>query len=132
MKDNDMAKIVSYPAINSLDYAVYDEKRYVSLRKRTFRNVTVPEGFVFDGVSVPWFVMWMFTHNELKRGMRASCFHDFLCENRGQCKRKEATSILLKLWKEDGLGKRWYTSWKPWIVYIFVELYQMKQGGWKK
>ena len=128
-----MAELINFPVINSLDFAVFDEKQYVTLRDLTFGDITVPKGFIFDGISVPWGVMWMFTHNELKRGIRAACFHDFMCEpeNRGRYKRKEATSILLKLWKKAGLGNRWYTSWKPYVVYIAVELYQMRQGGWK-
>lgn len=123
-----MGKIVSYPVIKSLDFGVYDEKRYVSLRKRTFRNVTVPEGFLFDGISIPWFVMFLFTHNELKKGLQAACFHDFMCENKGVYRRREATSVLLKLWKNAGLGNRWYMAWKPWVVYCFVEIYQICKG----
>ena len=125
-----MGKITSYPTINRLDFAVYDEKHYVTMKDLKFRNVTVPKYFIFDGVSVPWFAMFLFTHNELKRGIMASAFHDFMCENKDKFKRREATSILIKLWKQAGLGSHWYTSWKPWLVYISVELYQMAKG-WK-
>ncbi|MDD4556206.1 MAG: DUF1353 domain-containing protein [Alphaproteobacteria bacterium] len=126
-----MVKTTSYPTINRLDFAVYDEKHYVTMKDLTFRNVTVPKGFIFDGVSVPWFVTWLFTHNDLKRGIMAAAFHDFMCENKDKFSRREATSILMKLWKQAGLGSRWYTAFKPWLVYCFVEAYQMTQKGWK-
>lgn len=125
-----MAKIITYPVIKNLLFAVFDETNYVNLEEITFRKISVPKGFVFDGVSIPWFVMWMFSHNDLKRGIKAACFHDFMCEHKDIYQRREATAILLKLWKNAGLGNRWYTAWKPWVVYLFVEIYQMMKG-WK-
>ena len=116
--------------ISDIDFGVYKATKYITLHLWTFRNINVPEGFVFDGVSVPWFATFLFTHNDLKRGIMASAFHDFMWENKDKFKRREATSILIKLWKQAGLGSRWYTSWKPWVVYISVELYQMAKG-WK-
>ncbi len=111
-------------------FAVYGRKKYITLNKLNRYGVDVPAGFIFDGVSVPWFVMWMFTHNELKEGIEAACVHDYMCEHKDDYRRRYATSILLKLWKNAGLGERWYTSWKPWVVYVFVELYQILKG-WK-
>ncbi len=116
--------------MEKLLFAVYGRKKYITLDKLSRQGVKVPAGFVFDGVSVPWFVMWMFTHNELKEGIEAACVHDFMCGHKEKYRRREATSILLKLWKNAGLGERWYTSWKPWVVYAFVELYQISKG-WK-
>lgn len=111
-------------------FAVYGRKEYITLVKINRLGVEIPAGFVFDGVSVPWFVMWVFTHNELKEGIEASCVHDWMCAHKDIYRRREATSALIKLWKNAGLGGRWYTSWKPWVVYGFVELYQIFQG-WK-
>lgn len=111
-------------------FAVYGRKKYITLDKLNRYGVDVPAGFIFDGVSVPWFVMWMFTYDELKEGTEASCVHDYMCEHKNDYRRRYATSVLLKLWKNAGLGERWYTSWKPWVVYVFVELYQILKG-WK-
>ncbi|MFV0626400.1 MAG: DUF1353 domain-containing protein [Alphaproteobacteria bacterium] len=121
-----MGKLISYPSLNNLDIAVYDEKHYVTMKNLTFRDVTVPKGFVFDGVSVPWFTTFLFTHNDLKRGIMASAFHDFMCENKDKFSRREATSILMKLWKQSGIS-----SCKAVVIYVCVEAYQMTQKGWK-
>lgn len=123
-----MGNIISYPSMKRLCFAIYSLTKFVTTENLSFRNIIVPKGFVFDGVSLPWFVMFLFTHNELKRGIRASCFHDWMCENKDKFSRREATKILYDIWKQDGLGRNLITIWKPWVVYVFVEIYQICKG----
>ena len=49
-----------------------------------------------------------------------------MCRHKEKYKRKEATKILVSLWIDAGLPK-----WKGYIVYIFVELYQILVNHWK-
>ena len=104
---------------------------YVALRDvRYCDRVRVPKRFVFDGVSVPWFCMFLFSHDDLKRGVYAACLHDYMCVHKDRFKRREATEILVRAWKDSGLGSRWYTAWKPFLVFASVELYKWA-NGWK-
>ena len=67
----------------------------------------------------------IFSQKNLRNGVRASCFHDYCCENKSKFGRRESTKLLCDLWKKDGLGKV-----KSFLVYVFVEAYQMGKG-WK-
>ena len=51
--------------------------------------------------------------------------HGCFWETKKRHKRRIASSVLFKLWKNDGLP-----SWKAWIAYCLVELYQIMKG-WK-
>ncbi|MDD4556985.1 MAG: DUF1353 domain-containing protein [Alphaproteobacteria bacterium] len=117
-----MGRITSYPYLNSLDFALC-EFGYVSLRKQTFRNVTVPKGFIFDGVTVKAPFTMLFSQKNLRNGVRASCFHDFMCEHKNKFKRREATKVLCEIWQDDGLGKV-----KATLVFACVEFYQFLKG----
>ena len=120
---------MSWPYIKNLDFAVTPEC-YITLRDMSFNGVTVPKGYTFDGITAKAPFTFIFSNNDLRKGIRAACFHDFMCENKNKFSRRQATSILIKLWKEDGLGNKLFTSWKPWLVYLFVEIYQIYKG-WK-
>ena len=101
------------------------ENGYITLREISFRNVIVPKGFVFDGVTVKAPFTLLFSQKNLRNGIRASCFHDYMCKRKTLYKRSYSTKILVKLWKNDGLG-----SVKAGIVYCLVEMYQYLRG-WK-
>ncbi|MFV0626175.1 MAG: DUF1353 domain-containing protein [Alphaproteobacteria bacterium] len=96
-------------------------------RPMIYKDITVWASFKFDGASIPWPVMFLFTKNDIAKGDVAACFHDWMCEHKHLYKRKYATHILLKLWKMAGLP-----SWKAGIIYACVEAYQMTQKGWKE
>lgn len=117
-----MGVVVSYPVINSLDFAVVDNN-YITLRNLQHGNVAVPKGFVFDGVTVKAPFTVIFSNKDLRRGIKASCFHDWMCKHKQDYRRKYATQVLVDLWKQNGLGKI-----KAGIVYICVELYQICHG----
>jgi len=119
-----MVKFISYPMIKSLDFAIWQNK-YVTLKELTFENIKVPKGFVFDGVTVKAPFTILFSNKNLRNGIRASCYHDYLCENRHMISRKEASKLLKNMWVTDGLP-----TWKGWIAYFSVEIYQYFKG-WK-
>lgn len=122
-----MVKIINRRRIPNISFAV-TPRYYILLKDMSFDKVTVLKGYVFDGVTAKSPFTFIFSNNDLRKGIRASCFHDYMCENKRNFKRRYATSVLIKLWKQDGLGDKWITSWKPWFVYIFVEVYQFLKG----
>lgn len=124
-----MVKVVNYITIKDMDFAV-TPKYYIALKDMEYRNVIIPRGYAFDGITAKAPFTFLFSNNDLRKGIKAACFHDYMCENKDKYKRHDATSILIKIWKNDGLGDKWFTSWKPWFVYFFVETYQFFKG-WK-
>ena len=97
-----------------------DNKKFITTRDICFEGVEVPKGFIFDGVTAPFPVSLFFTAHDYRKGIEASCYHDWMCKNKTKYKRKHSTHILIKLWKKNGLA-----SWKQWGTYIFIELFQM-------
>lgn len=121
-----MGRQTGYTLINSLDFAVYGIN-YVTLRDLEHDGVIVPKGYVFDGVTVKAPFTFIFSNKDLRKGIRASCFHDWICEHRSEYTRKYATDLLVDLWRQEGLS-----SFKAFIVKISVNFYQFFKGGWKK
>lgn len=112
--------------IKKLDFAIYQNK-YTTLRNLSYKNIFIPKGFVFDGVTVKSPFTFIFNSKDLMNGIMASCFHDFMCQNKKDYERKFATDTLVEIWKDDGLS-----SFKAFIVKICVNAYQIVKGGWKK
>ena len=106
------------------DFAV-EGINYITLREQTFENITVPKDFVFDGVTVPAPFTLLFSNKVLRQGIKAACFHDYMCQNKNLYTRKLATDILMKIWQENGLN-----SFKAVIAKAIVNIYQMLKG-WK-
>lgn len=117
---------LSYPALNTLNFAVYGIN-YVTLKDLEHDSVIVPKGYVFDGVTVKAPFTFIFSNKDLRKGIRASCFHDWICEHRSEYTRKYATDMLVDIWKKDGLNK-----FKAFIAKISVNVYQFFRGGWKE
>lgn len=107
-----------------LDFAVYDIK-YITLHRLSYKNVKIPRGFIFDGVTVPAPLTFLFSNKDLRQGIKAACFHDFMCQNKDKFSRKEATNILIELWLQAGLNK-----FKAKIAQYGVSVYQWLKG-WK-
>lgn len=118
--------IVNNKILKDLDFAVY-KTNYITLRVLYYDNIIVPKGYIFDGVTVkPPFTI-IFSNKDLRQGIRASCFHDWLCNHKSEYELKYATNILVNIWREDGLN-----IFKSFIVKFFVNLFQIFKGGWKK
>lgn len=111
--------------IDSLDFSIIGIN-YVVRRDIEYNGIKVPRGYVFDGVTARAPFTFIFSTKDLRQGIRASCFHDWLCEHRSQYTRKYATKVLVDLWRKDGLG-----SIKAKIVSVCVNVYQFFKGGWK-
>lgn len=121
-----MGRQSGYTLINTLDFAVYGIN-YVTLRDLEHDSVIVPKGYVFDGVTVKAPFTLLFSTKDLRQGVRASCFHDWLCEHREEYTREYATDMLVDIWKQDGLN-----GYKAFIAKISVNVYQFFTGGWKE
>lgn len=106
------------------DFAVCGEK-FVTLKELKFAGITVPKGFVFDGVTVKAPFTFLFSNKDLRQGIRASCFHDWLCLHKDEYSREFATDVLVQIWRKDGLEKI-----KAVFVKWSVNLYQ-RLRGWK-
>lgn len=110
--------------IKNLEFAVYDIK-YVTLHELNYHNINIPKGFIFDGITVPAPFSGLFSNKDLRQGIKAACFHDFMCQNKDKYKRKEATNILIELWLQSGLNR-----FKAQIAKFSINIYQMLKG-WK-
>lgn len=121
-----MGRQSGYTLINSLDFAVYGIN-YVTLRDLEYDGVIVPKGYVFDGVTSRAPFTFLFSTKDLRQGIRASCFHDWLCEHQAEYTREYATDVLVDIWEKDGLNK-----FKAFIAKISVNVYQFFRGGWKE
>lgn len=111
-------------AAEDLDFAVYNIN-YITLHKISYKNINVPKGFIFDGVTIPAPFTMLFSNKDLRQGIKAACFHDFMCKNKDKWKRKEATDILIELWLKSGLNK-----FKAKIAKNSVNIYHWLKG-WK-
>lgn len=99
---------------------------YITLKKMEYKGVIVPKGFEFDGITVKAPFTFLFSNKDLRRGIKASCFHDYMCKHRENYSRTFATNILVDLWRESGLN-----IVKAFIVKISVNVFQYFRGGWK-
>ena len=115
---------LSYPEINTLEFAVYGIN-YVTLLDMEYNGIKIPRGFIFDGVTVKAPFTFIFSNKDLRQGIKASCFHDWLCKHRSQYTRKYATNVLVDMWKKNGLN-----PFKAWIVKVSVNVFQWAKG-WK-
>lgn len=112
-----------------LKFATLNEGRLqvdeTAVIKTKYGNYILKKDDITDGVSVPKGLTGFFTAKELMAGLRAACVHDQYCKKKKEGKRREASEILVELWKEDGLPK-----WKAWFVFWGVEIVQ-RCKGWK-
>ncbi len=98
---------------------------YITLKDLEYKGLVIPAGFVFDGVTVPAPFTLLFSNKDLRQGIKASCFHDFMCKNKDLYSREIATNVLIELWLDAGLNK-----FKAKIAAFSVNLYQ-RLKGWK-
>lgn len=98
-------------------------EKYQTAVSLEYKGIIVPKGFVFDGVTVKAPFTFLFSNKDLRQGIRASCFHDYMCKHKDRYSRKFATDILVKIWMEDGLE-----YWKAYFVRLSVNLYQWFNG----
>lgn len=105
-----------------MDFGVRGIK-YVTLSDLSYKGINIPKGFEFDGVTVKAPFSLLLSSKDMRQGIRASCFHDWLCLHKDVYGRKYATNILVEIWHEDGLN-----TFKAWIVKISVNLFQFFRG----
>ena len=99
---------------------------YITLKELKYDGVIVPKGFVFDGVTAKAPFTFIFSTKDLRQGIKASCFHDWMCQHKSEYSRNYSTDILVDLWQQEGLNR-----YKAYIVKVCVNLYQLIKGGWK-
>lgn len=106
-------------------FGVINGGKYITLEDMEYKDIRVPKGFEFDGVTVSAPFTFIFSNKDLRQGIRASCFHDWMCEHQADYSRRYATQVLVEIWKEDGLE-----DIKAWFVKYSVNFYQWLKG-WK-
>ncbi len=99
--------------------------KYHTLVSLEYEGIKIPAGFEFDGVTVKAPFTFLFSNKDLRQGIRASCFHDWMCNHKDRYRRETATDVLVEIWRADGLE-----AWKAWFVRRSVNLYQWLKG-WK-
>lgn len=80
------------------------------------RVIEVPEGFVYDGASIPRALWWLIGGPFTGRYRRAALLHDYLYTVR-VCSREEADQVLLEAMVEDRVPK-----WRRWAMFQAVRL----------
>lgn len=110
------------PDSQNFDFAVYGIN-YSTLRELSYAEIVIPKGFVFDGVTVPAPFTLLFSNKDLRQGIMASCFHDWMCKHKDLYARKEATEILIEIWKIYGLN-----NFKAVIAKFAVNFFQWLKG----
>ncbi len=77
MTNEEKKSIKKYPFINKtlLNVSVTDKI------KNRFYNFTIPEGYCFDGASVPRFFWRIIGSNTDNKFLVAAMVHDYMCEN---------------------------------------------------
>lgn len=108
-------------------YFAVDGINYITLRRIKYKDITIPKGYIFDGVTVKAPFTMLFSNKDLKQGIYASCIHDWICQHKEDYYRKDATDILVEIWQEWGLEPI-----KAFIVKISVNIFQFFKGGWKR
>lgn len=80
--------------------------------------VRIPEGYVFDGCSIPrwaWSIVGYPFEPDL---IEAACVHDWYCEKaQHYFERTIGDSVFLKLLADAGV-----TSWRRWIMFAAVRM----------
>jgi hypothetical protein len=84
----------------------------IILKRYTGDWITIPEGTVTDGASVPWMLRWLFP--QMGKYSRASLAHDYLYDNRIGT-RADADYDFYQWMIIDGVPK-----WKAIIFYFAV------------
>lgn len=86
-----------------IDCRFFGNREVILLADFTAHNMTVPEGFRFDGASTPKLFKWLVP--KFEGTLKASCRHDWACRNaKNEEERKEADKIFKRMLKEDGNG----------------------------
>ena len=83
----------------------------------TGRYYVVPEGFVFDLASLPWWIGFALT--KLGRHQRAACLHDWFYVNKTNGKRWSDKQFRLAMDEDHTKG------WRKWLAWSGVAA-----GGW--
>ena len=99
--------------------------KYHTLVSLEYEGIKIPAGFEFDGVTVKAPFTFLFSNKDLRQGIRASCFHDWMCNHKDRYRRETATDVWVEIWRADGLE-----AWKAWVGRWSVNLYQWLKG-WK-
>ena len=56
--------------------------KYHTLVSLEYEGIKIPAGFEFDGVTVKAPFTFLFSNKDLRQGIRASCFHDWMCNHK--------------------------------------------------
>lgn len=66
-----------------------------------YGDILIPQGFEFDGASIPFGFRWLFKHGGAK--FPGACVHDYLYRT-GKLAKADADSLFLKIMLENGVS----------------------------
>lgn len=79
----------------------------------TIRSMTIPEGFISDGHSVPWFLRWIVSNHSLP--LDAAFYHDYgYMENPLKLSRAKVDKEYRNILRID-FKAPWYLAYAAWI-----------------
>lgn len=91
----------------------------IEVAKNVTTTITVPEGFIFDGASIPKFGWLILGPPFEPEFIIPACVHDWICENANTyADRMIGDSIFFKLLTHEDVK-----YWKRAIMYALVRLY---------
>ena len=93
--------------------------KYHTLVSLEYQGIKIPAGFEFDGVTVKAPFTFLFSNKDLRQGIRASCFHDWMCNHKDRYRRETATDDMLEIWRADG-QEAWKASFVRRSVFLFL------------
>ena len=87
------------------------------------KRYTVPEGYIFDGSSIPAALWWLFPPS-YDPAWRASCFHDYCYSHLyHRVSKRFADDAFKSIMLKDGAS--------PWVAKVFhVAVSWFGRGGW--
>lgn len=117
-------ELISEEDMKNDKFIVHGDK-FATICDLKYLDMIIPKGFLFDGVTIIAPFGFLFSNKDLNQGLEASCFHDFMCLHKDKYSRKQATKVLIDIWRDNGLE-----NFKASIAKFAVNIYQWFKG-WK-
>lgn len=98
--------------------------KWILLRDFTYMGIVVPEGYIFNGSSVPRVFWWLYPPSYAP-AWKASCIHDYCYSHYyPYISKRDADKLLKNIMNENGASK-----FSQWLFYTGVRL-NINGGGW--
>lgn len=96
--------------------------KYILIEDYTFKNITVPRGFIFDGATIPKLFWKVHGHPFRPNFVAAALIHDYGLYHK-DFKRKEVNSLFYELLKLNNVP-RWKAKQMYWAVSLYTKYFK--------